>query len=78
VAAFRDFLLVRIDMTDAASPENEAFRQRYSIYGLPSVTFLTPDGEMLDGLTVTGFVRAPEFLSILTRALEASGRASGM
>ncbi len=28
VAAFRDFLLVRIDMTDAASPENEAFRQR--------------------------------------------------
>jgi thioredoxin:protein disulfide reductase len=70
IGAFEDFILVRIDMTNAASPENKEYQQRYRIYGLPSVTFLTPSGQMLPHLTVTGFVRAPRFLEILQQALQ--------
>ena len=73
VGVLQEFILVRIDMTDATTPANKEYQRRYEIYGLPSVTFLTPDGEMLGDLTVTGFVKAPEFLDILRRAQQASG-----
>ncbi len=72
VEAFSDFILVRIDMTDNTDPRNQEYTARYEIFGLPSVTFLTPQGEMLQEHTVTGFVRAPEFLDILGRVREAA------
>lgn len=77
VEAFQDFILVRIDMTDDTSPRNREYQREYEIYGLPSVTFLTPSGEKLEDLTVTGFVKAPRFLEILDRARSRSA-ASGM
>jgi thiol:disulfide interchange protein DsbD len=73
VSVLQDFLLVRIDMTDQATPKNREYQRRYEIYGLPSVTFLTPDGTMLEDLTVTGFVNAERFLGILRQVQEASG-----
>jgi thiol:disulfide interchange protein DsbD len=72
IEAFRNFILVRIDMTDDATPENREYQQRYEIYGLPSVTFLTPSGEMLEDFTVTGFLKAPRFLEYLNGSLAAS------
>ncbi len=78
VEVLKSFLLVRIDMTDSATPENKEYQRRYEIYGLPSVTFLTPAGEMLKDLTVTGFMKAPEFLDILNRVVEASKNQSPM
>jgi thiol:disulfide interchange protein DsbD len=72
IEEFKKFILVRIDLTDEADPKNEEFRRRYSILSLPSVTFLTPSGEMLPDFTLRGFIRAPEFLEILQGVLEAS------
>ncbi|MFO7769106.1 MAG: protein-disulfide reductase DsbD [bacterium] len=77
VEAFRDFILVRVDMTDDTSPKNREYQREYEIYGLPSVTFLTPAGEKMDDLTVTGFMKAPRFLEILEEARSRSGT-SGM
>ncbi len=68
VEAFQDFVLVRIDMTNDDSPKNREYQREYEIYGLPSVTFLTPSGQKMDDLTVTGFVKAPRFLEILEAA----------
>jgi thiol:disulfide interchange protein DsbD len=78
MAAFRDFILVRIDLTDSASEVNQRHQKEYAIFGLPSVTFLTPDGERLADLTVTGFVQAQVFLDVLARAREASHPPAGM
>ncbi len=78
VAAFREFILVRIDLTDSASQANQRYQREYAIFGLPSVTFLTPEGKRLAELTVTGFVKAPEFLTLLARAREASQPPAGM
>ena len=72
VEEFKKFILVRIDLTDEADPQNEEYRRRYSILTLPSVTFLTPAGDILPDYTLNGFVRAPEFLEILVGVLEAS------
>jgi len=73
IEAFADFILVRIDMTDNTDPRNQEYTGRYEIFGLPSITFLTPGGEMLREYKVTGFMRAPEFLAILEAVREASG-----
>jgi thiol:disulfide interchange protein DsbD len=78
VAAFRDFILVRIDLTDSASEANQRYQREYVIFGLPNVTFLTPEGVRLADLTVTGFVKAQEFLAVLARAREASHPPAGM
>lgn len=72
IAAFQNFILVRIDMTDNSDPRNQEYTRQYEIYGLPSVTFLTPAGKMLEDYKVTGFIKVPNFLEILNQALEAS------
>ncbi len=72
VAAFSGFILVRIDMTDNTDPRNQEYTRRYEIFGLPSVTFLNPAGDMLGDFKVTGFMKAPEFLEILNGVREAS------
>jgi thiol:disulfide interchange protein DsbD len=72
IEVFRQFILVRVDMTDRSDPKNIELQQQYNILSLPSVTFLTPSGDILPDFTVHGFIRAPEFLTILQGVLDAS------
>lgn len=72
VEVLKEFILVRVDLTDNKNPKNQEYYPRYEIYGLPSVTFITPSGEMLSDQKVVGFVRADRFLDTLNAVLEAS------
>jgi len=72
IEVFKQFILVRIDMTDRSDPGNIELQQRYNILSLPSVTFLKPSGELLSDFTINGFMKVPEFLNILQGVLDAS------
>ncbi len=72
IEVFKQFILVRIDMTDRSDPGNIELQRQYNILSLPSVTFLTPSGEVLSDYTINGFMKVPEFLSILQGVLDAS------
>jgi len=72
VEVLKGFILVRVDLTDNNDPKNQEYYPRYEIYGLPSVTFITPSGELLSDLKVVGFVKADRFLETLNAVLEAS------
>jgi len=73
VEVLQQFILVRVDLTDNDDPRNQEYYPRFEIYGLPSVTFLTPAGEMLADQKVIGFVRPERFLETLNAVLAASG-----
>ncbi|MFC1530267.1 protein-disulfide reductase DsbD family protein [Gemmatimonadota bacterium] len=72
VEVLQQFILVRVDLTDNNDPKNQEYYPRFEIYGLPSVTFLTPAGEMLPDQKVVGFVRPERFLETLNAVLAAS------
>jgi len=57
VEVLQQFILVRVDLTNNDDPKNQEYYPRFEIYGLPSVTFLTPAGEMLPDQKVIGFVK---------------------
>ncbi|MFC1595296.1 protein-disulfide reductase DsbD family protein [Gemmatimonadota bacterium] len=72
VEVLKEFILVRVDLTNNDDPKNQEYYPRYEIYGLPSVTFITPSGELLRDQKVVGFVKADRFLEILNAVLEVS------
>lgn len=57
----REFVPIRVDATDAAAPRVRALQRQYDVVGLPTVLFLTPDGEPIPGERLTEFV-SPEVL----------------
>jgi thiol:disulfide interchange protein DsbD len=71
VEVLQEFILVRVDLTES-NEANQEYYSRFEIYGLPSVTFLTPSGEMLTEHKVIGFVNAERFLETLNAVLAAS------
>jgi len=56
---------------DATSPSDEldALQKRYGIGGLPYILFYDDTGKLRTDLTLTGFEKAPEFLSRMNSAL---------
>jgi thiol:disulfide interchange protein DsbD len=60
------FVLVRVDGT-RDSPELQRLYARYRVAGLPTVVFVDAAGKMLDELTVTGFLRPQDFVSLMQR-----------
>lgn len=57
----KDFILLKFDATEN-SPLFDKLRSRYQIFGLPHLVFYNSNGEYQEGLTLTGFEEAPEFL----------------
>jgi thiol:disulfide interchange protein DsbD len=62
------FVTVRVDAT-TRTPDVDALMTRYGIVGLPWVAFVTSEGEILQELTVTGFIDAEAMLARMQRAL---------
>jgi thiol:disulfide interchange protein DsbD len=63
----REFVPIRVDATDAAAPQVRALQQRYDVVGLPTVLFLTPDGEPIPGERLTEFVSPEALLARMER-----------
>ncbi len=66
------FTLLRVDATE----ESEALtllKNQYKVVGLPTMIFINAQGQIQDGITLTGFEEAPEFMKRMkTAQLEAA------
>ena len=60
VKALRHSVLMQIDLTDS-SDANLAFQERFSVLGLPTIMFFDAQGQELEAVRVTGFMRAAPF-----------------
>jgi len=72
VAASREFVMLKVDLTLTGNPEAENLRQKYRARGVPTVVFLKPDGVEIGELRTIGFEPKHVFLSKMKRALELS------
>lgn len=63
VAASEGFVTVMIDCTSKEDPAVRAVQEKYGVLGLPTVVFVTPEGQKV-GETV-GFVKAEDFLPVM-------------
>ncbi len=67
----RAFATLKADLTDDKSPVVRELKQRFGVLGVPTVLFLTPDGQEISELRFTGVIKPEEFLERMDRALEA-------
>jgi thiol:disulfide interchange protein DsbD len=72
VAASREFMMLKADLTSNKDAGVKAFYEKYRIKGVPTLIFLKPDGAEIAELRGTGFESKDVFLSKMRRALELS------
>ena len=73
--ATRGFRAFRVDLTHYDSAESEGLRRRYRVAGVPSVLFISPDGNEVRAARVEGFL-APEAFLERVRMAGGAGRAA--
>ena len=61
----RRFVNIKIDCTNTNDPKIKQLWEKYGIVGLPTIVFISKDGNIIKDKTITGFINAEEFLSIL-------------
>ncbi|WP_337873211.1 cytochrome c biogenesis protein CcdA [Ignavibacterium sp.] len=59
----KNFITLKADMTKSLAPEVSALREKYKIFGVPTVLILNSTGE--EAKRITGFVNAEEFLKLM-------------
>jgi thiol:disulfide interchange protein DsbD len=72
IAASRDFVMLKADLTSNKDAGVGEFYKKYSIKGVPTLIFLRPDGSEIEELRGTGFESKDVFLAKMKRALELS------
>ena len=65
IKALEGFGRFKVDLTTPDAVEAQELIGRYEIIGVPTVLFLEPSGDEVEGTRLTGFVPADEFLEIL-------------
>ena len=63
IAAAKDFISMKVDMTKTMSDQTEIIRNKFSIRGMPTVLIINSEGKEIE--RITGFVNAEEFLKII-------------
>ncbi|HLG19455.1 MAG TPA: cytochrome c biogenesis protein CcdA [Bdellovibrionota bacterium] len=67
------FVPIKIDATKMNGDVQKTL-MKYGVFGLPTVLFLNPNGDVYRDLTLTGFLPADEFLELLYRATSQTGK----
>lgn len=67
-AQLKNTLLLQIDLT-ANNADDQAFLQRYALYGPPAILFFDRDGKELTDFRVIGYQNPEKFLDSIRRAL---------
>jgi thiol:disulfide interchange protein DsbD len=66
-AALGNAVLLRADVT-RNDAEDQALLQHFGIYGPPTIAFYDPRGQEQRRFRVVGYMKAPEFASVLRQA----------
>jgi thiol:disulfide interchange protein DsbD len=72
IAASRDFVCLKADLTNAKDEAVRAFSKKYGVRGVPTLLFFKPDGTEIVELRTTGFEKKKVFLPKMLKALELS------
>ena len=70
IAESKKMVTLMIDATKGDDPVVKGLLEKYNVKGLPTVHFLRPDGTVIEGNTVTGFLNAEQFLPYMNKALQ--------
>ena len=62
INATTEFVRLKVDLTHFDSPESEALRKKFNIAGVPTIVFLTRNGEEVLSSRVVGFIPPKEFI----------------
>ena len=65
----RGFIMLKADLTQSGSAEVQTLKNDYTIKGVPTLVFLSPDKKEVPGTRIVGFMNAGEFLEIMNKAL---------
>jgi len=71
VNASKKLIPTRIDMTEMTD-EHIRFNRRYAVPGLPTILFLSSNGDELTDLRLVGFVTAEEVIATISKAIAAT------
>ena len=74
VAASREFVCLRSNLTTVKDPVINELYRRYQVRGVPTYVFLGPDGKELSDLRLVGFEAKKDFLARLKQALDRGKR----
>jgi len=72
VARSQRFIMMKVDLTSSDDPQAEFLRKKYQARGVPTLVFLTPDGQEITNLRGTGFEPKEIFLKKMEEALQVS------
>jgi thiol:disulfide interchange protein DsbD len=70
IAASRDFVMLRSNLTTDTDPVIRDLYKRYAVRGVPTYVFLGPDGKEIADVRLVGFEKKRDFAPRLKRALE--------
>ncbi len=65
IKELKGFVNIKINCTNTNDPDTKRLWSKYGIVGLPTIVFIGKDGNIVKDKTITGFVNAQEFISIL-------------
>ncbi|MBU0473060.1 MAG: protein-disulfide reductase DsbD, partial [Bacteroidetes bacterium] len=65
----KNFIMLKVDLTTEDTPQAKEQKSKFMIKGVPTIVFLTPNGEELQDLRVVGFLEEEELLPIMQNAL---------
>ena len=68
-AKMQQFTLLQADVT-ANNADDKALLKRFGLFGPPGIIFFDKSGQETAGLRVVGYQPAPQFLTVLDRALK--------
>jgi thioredoxin:protein disulfide reductase len=72
--ATRDFVMIKVDLTQSGNPLYEALLKQYEIKGVPTIVFLNTQSKELGDLRLVDYMPPDQFLK---RMAEAKNRISG-
>ena len=61
------FTMIKVDAT-SPSKKLKKITNQYEVYGLPTIIFINPKGDVVKNLTLTGFEKAPLFIKRMDQA----------
>lgn len=61
----RKFVMLKADLTKSESPEVKTLQEKYNIKGVPTLVFITSDGQEVPSARVVSYVKADKFLTIM-------------
>jgi thioredoxin:protein disulfide reductase len=74
--ALARFVALKVDLTTDKVAEVQALRARFGVNGVPTVLFLTPEGDEVPNTRVIGFLSPSDFVTRVEKALGARSVAS--